>query len=605
MLKPDLNRLDYGEQLVPPAGYELDAAIATTYSLDLNALLAVPIALFFGDTLDGDLKGEKLALMEAVSQLKDKVRVFYQKGNIKQPAEFNRLFTLLEPCLHPMVPKGGAHSSFHPKIWLMRFSESEPKTKKPKVCYRLLILSRNLTFDRSWDVALSLEGIVERAGNQNPENNTWVQFMKDLISQANDFASSAVLLKELPNIIWETPEKFNKLSLPVGGDVYGSPVTIPQTDCDEVMVVSPFISIEVLDWLASSSPSGSRYLFSRANELNAIGPVVRKNWQCYAINESIANSEERLEINDERNVMPQRQDLHAKIIIHRKGNKVWWQMGSANATNAALGSVEGAEPRNSEVMAKLVGTNSKVGPAILMDQWVNEPDTRFFIEHEPEEIVSDELHPLKKRIREIEHQLISAHWKQTCLQSSNGSGFNIDLAVNLPLDLNNGELKVTVEQLAAPGKKDLFENTQWLDVEQSRISAFILVQIELGKVDPLESNLVIETDLMIEGGDHRSSLIFKDMVDTPDKLLSYLSLLLQTSPSKAHWLSIDQVGTSHVNSSIWSNDHPIFEQLLIAASRHPGQLKRISETIKRVRKAGIDIPDEFMNLWKHFEKEIR
>ena len=66
MLAPESNRLDYGEQLNPPEGYELDAAIATSYSVDLNTLLAVPIALCFNDTLDGDLKGEKLALLEAL-----------------------------------------------------------------------------------------------------------------------------------------------------------------------------------------------------------------------------------------------------------------------------------------------------------------------------------------------------------------------------------------------------------------------------------------------------------------------------------------------------------------------------------------------------------
>ena len=110
MLKPEVDRLDYGQQLIPPEGYELNVAIASTYSLDLNALLAVPIALCFSDTLDGDLKGEKLALFEAIGQLKDKLRVFYQKGNIATPSTYNRLFTLLEPCLQPVIPEGGVFS---------------------------------------------------------------------------------------------------------------------------------------------------------------------------------------------------------------------------------------------------------------------------------------------------------------------------------------------------------------------------------------------------------------------------------------------------------------------------------------------------------------
>lgn len=46
MLHPKNNRIDYGEQLIPPAGYELAHAIGTTYSLDLEALMVLPVALF-------------------------------------------------------------------------------------------------------------------------------------------------------------------------------------------------------------------------------------------------------------------------------------------------------------------------------------------------------------------------------------------------------------------------------------------------------------------------------------------------------------------------------------------------------------------------------
>jgi len=52
MLKPNDNRIDYGEELNAPDKYELDAAVATTYSLDLDALLAVSVALGFKDTLE-------------------------------------------------------------------------------------------------------------------------------------------------------------------------------------------------------------------------------------------------------------------------------------------------------------------------------------------------------------------------------------------------------------------------------------------------------------------------------------------------------------------------------------------------------------------------
>ena len=103
MLNPKAERVDYGWELRPPEGYELDSAIAATYTLDLDALLSVPVALCFHDTLEGEIQGERLALLEAVGQLKGRLKVFYQAGKIKLPSSYNRLFALLEPWLLSLI----------------------------------------------------------------------------------------------------------------------------------------------------------------------------------------------------------------------------------------------------------------------------------------------------------------------------------------------------------------------------------------------------------------------------------------------------------------------------------------------------------------------
>lgn len=45
------DRLDYGRLLIRPDGHRLDRAIAATYSVDLNTLLSIPVALFYSQTL--------------------------------------------------------------------------------------------------------------------------------------------------------------------------------------------------------------------------------------------------------------------------------------------------------------------------------------------------------------------------------------------------------------------------------------------------------------------------------------------------------------------------------------------------------------------------
>ena len=53
--------------------------------------------------------------------------------------------------IHQVQP--GANYSFHPKFWLIKYKDA-----KGNAVYRIIVLSRNLTFDRSWDTALALEG---------------------------------------------------------------------------------------------------------------------------------------------------------------------------------------------------------------------------------------------------------------------------------------------------------------------------------------------------------------------------------------------------------------------------------------------------------------
>ena len=156
MLDYKKDRLDYGEMLIPPEGYTLTRAVAATYSLDLNTLLSIPIALFYAQTLEGIGSGERIQLLEAIKRCPDVLRVYHQQGRISVPKKHNRLYGLLESCVIG-IPPNGVYSSFHPKVWVLRYEAEEAPTR-----YRVIVLSRNLTYDRSWDVATSLVGEVTK-----------------------------------------------------------------------------------------------------------------------------------------------------------------------------------------------------------------------------------------------------------------------------------------------------------------------------------------------------------------------------------------------------------------------------------------------------------
>ena len=71
----------------PPIGYALDAAIGTTFTLDLMTLLTVPLAFTMFDWTDEDgrPRTDPLALLESVRRTAGRMTIFGQAGRIAVP----------------------------------------------------------------------------------------------------------------------------------------------------------------------------------------------------------------------------------------------------------------------------------------------------------------------------------------------------------------------------------------------------------------------------------------------------------------------------------------------------------------------------------------
>lgn len=613
MLDARANRLDYGEQLMPPEGYELDAAIATSYSLDLNALLAIPVALCFRNTLEGDLRGEKLALYEALSQLKGKLKVFYQQGQVHIPREFNRLFALLEPCLQPVVPPDQAFSAFHPKIWLLRYLKRADQRRRDQVCYRLLVLSRNLTFDRSWDLAVSLDG---NLGGGKGQSAPWQEFFSDLLQQSPDFDKATTILDELPRIQWQVPEPFHELALLPGGPTYGAPLEPVESSLDSLMVVSPFLrghfgGTNALQALAREGSPEKRILCSRAEELDAIGVHALTGWDCYAINTNIVEGEEGFAEPEAGSAGEcQLQNLHAKLIVRETEADYRWYLGSANATTAALG--DGAKPpRNQEFMARLDGTDERLSPQALLDQWLAH---NLFLPHEFSPVTETDDETLHIQLREITYALVSARWQLLAEPVGDGS---YDIRLDHDLDCSSllAPLRVYVSLLASPGRAELAQSLHWTRVPLEQLTRFVLIEVEYPLVAGLggaveqdqyeRTRLLVTAELEIVGGDDRPRALMQSLVNTPERLLQYVRLLLQTQPDKAQWLGMESVqslkGTGL--AEVLDFGEPLFEQLMLAASRHPQVIRRVDDLVRRLRETDIELPPDFAEIWSHFVLE--
>ncbi|MYE20745.1 MAG: hypothetical protein F4Y06_12595, partial [Rhodospirillales bacterium] len=111
MLAPD-SRTVALELLRPPAGYSLDFAILTTYTLDLEAMLALPLGVVSRSEQGvEELLADPLLLLEALRQAGERFQVFVDRAGIAVPRVQRELYAMLEPSVHPVrAPAGG---TFH------------------------------------------------------------------------------------------------------------------------------------------------------------------------------------------------------------------------------------------------------------------------------------------------------------------------------------------------------------------------------------------------------------------------------------------------------------------------------------------------------------
>ncbi len=266
-----LNRRHLLESLRPPTGYELDEAIGTTFSLDLMTLLSVPLAFALSDIEgeDGKPLPDSLALLEAIRRYADRTHIFCQAGGICLPKGNMLLLSHLESVVHEVVaPK--KDGIFHPKVWVLRFVS--PYEDDPTI-YRVLVLSRNLTFDRSWDTLLLLEGELkdrERVIRQsNPLGDFIASLPSMMVGPSTKHLHGTVnrVAHELRRVRFELPPgfeamEFHPMGLADSGDWWFS------GRIQRMLIISPFVDPHAASELGNADDGD--ILVSRLEQLQQL-----------------------------------------------------------------------------------------------------------------------------------------------------------------------------------------------------------------------------------------------------------------------------------------------------------------------------------------------
>ena len=383
MLEPE-GRYLLLDALRPPTGYALDRAIGTTFSLDLAALLTAPVgfALLDRETPDGRITTDPVALLEAVRRNAERIDIFCQAGLIGLPADYRPIVSYLESSIHEVTaPHAGA--IFHPKVWLIRYRRTDDVVgdDAPAQRYRLLCLSRNLTFDRSWDTVLRLEG--EPGAAPDERNEPLARFLRSLRSMARE-PLEANLADELENLAdevrrvrFEPPPGFDELAFwPLGIDRRRS--TWPfDTRIDRLLIVSPFLTPDCLERFARPGSDGRDTLISRPESFDAIGgSALERFGATFTLSGDSVGVEEATDVDapadaDLQGVVIDEslaerpgielRGLHAKLYVADAGTRARVWTGSANATGAAFGG-------NVEFLVELEGRKGHCGVDAVIGQ---------------------------------------------------------------------------------------------------------------------------------------------------------------------------------------------------------------------------------------------
>lgn len=568
MLAPDSRSLLL-DALRPPPGMRMSRAVALTFTLDLESLLVAPLAFAahgLRETTD------PIAVMEGVRQCADRIDVFCQAGQIAVPPTKSALLAFVEPMVHQVRrPKPGR--LFHPKLWALRFEDEATG----ETSLRLLVLSRNLTKDRSWDVCLRLEGYpgARRVAGNKPLFDLLQHTLRLAVAPLPPDRQAAVeaLGEDLRRAAWEYPDGAREMFFHALGVPRTPPLDFAGT---RHLVISPFCTPEGLDRCA---PSGKLALVSRQETLDCLPEESLVDSETFVVNALAGLPAEESPSGQE--VLS---GLHAKVYVVEKGHQARVLLGSANATSAAFDG-------NVELLVELVGGRTQWGIGALLG-----PMAAFREVLEPYERQNvAEPDPEADRLRNLVRDLAAIPLLATVMPEADSYRLRVTSQETVP---NVPGVRITAQLHTRRGEASVLASGQPVDAEFAGlalvdITPFVIVSAEDNS--GREQTVILAT--LVSDPVHRLDHVIAQQIDTPEKFLRFLLLMLGLGTDAAAMVSGDTG-----EAGAWrSSGTGIFELLLNALVDRPQQLDDLARLVSRLEASGDGrrlLPPGFTELWQ-------
>jgi len=583
VLQPS-NRLTLIDAMRPPSGYQIDSAMAVTYTLDLRALLAAPAAFALGAHSSGEVQAidEPIELLHAVRRYAGRITVFNQFDSIAL-APSRKVFTFVEGSIVPVrAPRGGV---VHPKVWVLRYMPQEGAKETPM--HRVLIASRNLTFDDSWDTLVRFDettagGEVCLAGVADLFDGLSTNALRPISDVEQQRVNE--LGAALRNSRFAVPAGVDTVRVhTLGFDSSASPLPAAS---DRSLVISPFLSDDFFTSIASG-PVG--ILVSRPEAIDGLTETVREGiGELLTLDDgSVAESPDNGEP-DRQNIRGPGQPLrglHAKVFAFESRERAQLFLGSANATGAAF-------RNNVEVLVEFGGTTQRLGIENLIDGNDDEPGLRRLLatyvpsDARDDDDSSDELDQLRHDIA-----LLNFHGEV----EASGDGWSVTYRTSEPLP-SLTDCSVRCWPLTTPANEREITGATPLnerfDTTLESISGLLAFQIER---DGVTSGFVVPVPL--HGvPDERDRALLASLIGNAERFFRYLLALLDDDMSLTNDTRerLEQLGADDNEDPI--TGLPVLERLLKTRRTDPTKLLSLHPLVTDLAADGV-LPDGFGELW--------
>lgn len=331
------NRETYTSYLIPPLDYRLERAVAMTYSLDLETLMASILALVRADIKTNNDGRPQIQMLPAIKAVAHRLTVYCQKGKLRMGVRKpHPLYGALDEIVRNVAPPG--ESFFHPKIWVLKYVSSEPGEMKKGPLYRLLVSSRNISKTRTY-----FESIVCLEGRGGP-SRTANQSLRNLLTHygATD-KGVPELAAELATVAFEAPSQQGTVEIfvQIGGEKHTAlEKHLKIEKYERVAVISPFVQPNFLKKITAKK----KWLVALEEQLELLPNEVVSSFAAFSVLdrepseaeldqgvEASENGEQHLDVDQKAALC----GLHAKIVVGERDKTTDIWIGSANATGVA------------------------------------------------------------------------------------------------------------------------------------------------------------------------------------------------------------------------------------------------------------------------------